>query len=51
MFGKARTAVKFFFYGLVIGIFFAPRSGAESRAEALECVSGAFKKVLGSVSK
>lgn len=31
MVGRARTAVKFFTYGLLIGILFAPRSGAATR--------------------
>ena len=36
MFGHARTAVKFFVYGLVIGLLFAPQSGSETRAKAME---------------
>lgn len=47
MFGNARTAVKFFVYGLLIGLFFAPRSGAETRAEAIEWVTGSIKKLMG----
>ena len=31
MFSRARVATKFFTYGLIIGILFAPRSGAENR--------------------
>lgn len=31
MFGKARVATKFFTYGLVIGLLFAPGSGAQNR--------------------
>jgi len=50
MFGHARTAVKFFVYGLLVGLFFAPRSGAETRAQAVDCVVGAVKKVLGAAS-
>jgi hypothetical protein len=47
MFGHARTAVKFFVYGLLAGILLAPRSGAESRAEAIDWVVNAVKKVMG----
>lgn len=47
MFGHARTAVKFFVYGLLVGLFFAPRSGAETRSEAIDWVTSAVKKVLG----
>lgn len=32
MFGLARTAVRFFFIGLGVGILLAPRAGAETRA-------------------
>jgi gas vesicle protein len=31
MLGRARTAMKFFTYGMLLGILFAPRSGAETR--------------------
>ncbi len=40
MFGRARTAVKFLVYGLIIGLMFAPRSGEESRKEAINWVRG-----------
>ena len=33
MLKHARTAVKFFVYGLVAGLLFAPRSGEETRKE------------------
>lgn len=31
MLARMRTAVKFFTWGLLIGILFAPRSGADTR--------------------
>lgn len=36
MIARARTAFKFFTIGLLLGIFMAPRSGAESRAELVK---------------
>jgi len=47
MFGHARTAVKFFVYGILAGVFLAPRSGAETRAEAIDWVTNAVKRVSG----
>jgi hypothetical protein len=35
MIARARTALKFFTIGLLAGLFLAPRSGAETRAELL----------------
>lgn len=43
MIGRARTALKFFFYGLVIGILFAPRSGEETRARLTAWAEDLFK--------
>ena len=31
MLSRARTALKFFTYGLLLGVLFAPSSGAETR--------------------
>lgn len=31
MFGRTRVATKYFTYGLIIGLLFAPGSGAENR--------------------
>jgi len=51
MLGNARTAVKFLVYGLLIGLFFAPRSGKETRQEVLswatEAVQDAVRNVTG----
>lgn len=50
MIGHARTAVKFFVYGLVLGLMFAPRSGAETRKEVLGWVSGTIQETVGNVT-
>ncbi len=54
MLGNARTAMKFFVYGLVLGLLFAPRSGAETRKEVMgwvsETVQDTVKNVTGNGS-
>ena len=50
MLGNARTAVKFFVYGLVVGLAFAPRSGAETRREVMNWATDAIRNVLGGSS-
>ncbi len=50
MIGHARTAVKFFVYGLVLGLLFAPRSGAETRKEVLGWVTGTIQETVGNVT-
>lgn len=47
MIGRARTALKFFTYGLLIGILFAPRSGAETRGMLINWVSDMAKDTFG----
>jgi hypothetical protein len=48
MIGRAKTGAKFFTYGLIIGILFAPRSGAETRTMAINWVSQLVKSIAGS---
>ena len=50
MIGRARTALKFFVYGLLVGLLFAPRSGAETRARAISWLTQATKETIGSVT-
>lgn len=38
MLSRARTAMKFFTYGLLIGVLFAPASGAETRERVRDFV-------------
>lgn len=47
MIGRARTGMKFFVYGLAIGLLFAPRSGQETRKQALDWAGQTVKGYLG----
>ncbi|CAN5769658.1 hypothetical protein BH20CHL3_BH20CHL3_02970 [soil metagenome] len=50
MLGSARTAMKFFVYGLILGLMFAPRSGAETRKEVLGWVTETVKDTAKTVT-
>ena len=45
MIRNARTAVKFFVYGLIAGLMFSPGSGAENRKKLTDWLSGSIKSV------
>lgn len=45
MIRNAKTAVKFFVYGLIAGLLFSPGSGEENRKKLLDWVSGSIKSV------
>ena len=47
MIARTRTAMKFFTYGLLIGLLFAPRSGKETRGRILSWASESAKSILG----
>ena len=47
MIRNMRTAVKFFVYGLLVGLMFAPRSGDETRKELMNWVTSSVKGVTG----
>jgi gas vesicle protein len=47
MFRHTKTAFKFFVYGLAVGLLFAPRSGAESRKELVNWLTGTVKEAIG----
>ena len=49
MIKQARTAVKFFIYGLVAGLMFAPRSGAETRKQLMDWLTQSIQGVTGSL--
>ena len=40
MIRNARTAVKFFVYGLIVGLLFAPGSGEENRKKLMDWIGG-----------
>jgi len=50
MFKNMQTAVKFFVYGLVAGLLFAPRSGNETRQELMSWVTSTVKETASSLS-
>jgi len=50
MIGRARTAVKFFVYGLVGGLLFAPQSGSETRKQVMTWVSGTVQETMKNIS-
>lgn len=50
MIGRARAALKFFVYGLLIGLLFAPRSGEETRGRVLAWANQVIKDTVGGVS-
>ena len=50
MIKNMQTAVKFFVYGLVAGLLFAPRSGNETRQELLNWVSATVKETAGTLT-
>lgn len=47
MIARMRTAMKFFVYGLAVGILFAPRTGKESRSALIAWVNRTMKETLG----
>jgi hypothetical protein len=51
MLGNAKTAVKYFVYGLIVGLAVAPRSGAETRKDVINWATDAIRGVLNGNSK
>ncbi len=50
MIGHARSVVKFFVYGLVLGLLFAPKSGAETRKELLGWITGTVQSTVDNMT-
>ncbi len=46
MIGRARTALKFFVYGLLVGLLFAPASGSETRGRLIAWVNQRIKATI-----
>lgn len=51
MIGRTRVGFKYLFWGMVIGYFFAPRAGKESRQKLLTTAKEAVSTVAGAVWK
>jgi len=47
MLSHARTGFKFFTYGLLLGLLFAPKSGKENRADAIAWARKTVKETVG----
>jgi len=45
-----RTAIKYFVYGLVLGLLFARQSGAETRKELIGWFTGTVKEAATNIS-
>lgn len=50
MLGRLQTALKFLTYGIVIGIFFAPESGAETRRKVKNWFSSGVRDTFSSIT-
>ncbi len=50
MIGRARTALKFFVYGLLLGLLFAPRSGEETRGRVFAWLNQTVKDTMGGLT-
>ena len=50
MLSRLQTALKFMTYGLLIGIFFAPDSGAETRRKVINWVTSGFREFFGNIT-
>ena len=51
MIGKTRVGFKYLFWGLVVGVLFAPRSGKETRAKLIAPIKDAVFAVAGGIWK
>lgn len=49
MLRNARTAVKFFTYGLIVGLLFAPQSGAETRKKLFGMLGDSLNDVTSNI--
>ncbi len=49
MIGRTRVGFKYFVWGMMVGILFAPRSGKETRAKVWNKLGSAVDTLLGLV--
>jgi gas vesicle protein len=47
MIGRTRVGFKYLFWGMVVGLLFAPRSGKETRAKVINKLKGGADALLG----
>ena len=50
MLRNAKTAVKFFTYGIIIGLLFAPKSGAETRKQLFGMLGNTLEDTVSTFS-
>lgn len=50
MLRNAQTAVKFFVYGMIVGLLFAPQSGAETRKQLFGWLSDTVEESVSSMT-
>lgn len=50
MLRNARTAVKFFTYGIVVGLLFAPQSGEQTRKQLFGMLGSTFEETMSNLT-
>ena len=50
MLRNARTAVKFFTYGMIIGLLFAPQSGEQTRKQLFGMLGGTIEEAVSNLT-
>ncbi len=50
MLRNARTAVKFFVYGVIVGLLFAPNSGAETRKQLFGMLGDTINETIETIT-